>query len=78
MRYGPLGGVLAEERHLAAYRAGLLARSGAAAASGTSPGGGPRRSPRVHGAVGVAPLCSECAGDGHWRDDCAQLLLPQP
>jgi len=55
------------------------ASGGGASGGGTSGGGasGARRSPRVHGPVGVAPLCSECAADGHWRDDCPALLLPQ-
>jgi hypothetical protein len=69
---------------MAAYRSGMLERAGAAGGSGSgsssgggSGGSGARRSPRVHGPVGVAPLCSECAADGHWRDDCPALLLPQ-
>ena len=73
VRFGPLGGVLAEERLMAAYRCGLRE----SVAAPRSDGGGARRSPRVNGAVGVAPLCSECAADGHWRDDCPALLLPQ-
>ena len=75
VRYGPLGGVLAEERLMAAYRSGLLERRSPA---GPADGLGARRSPRIFGAAGVAQLCSECAADGHWRDDCPLLLLPQP
>ena len=53
VRFGPLGGILEEERLLAAYRAGLLERRGGAA---------------------LQPLCSECAAETHWRDNCSTLL----
>jgi hypothetical protein len=66
--FGPLAGVSREERIVAAYRSGALAKKAGAGAGGKEASSG--------GGVWPLPVCSACGeGGGHWRDSCPSFFF---